>query len=299
MPRPPVRYETMDIRLLEYLLEIEKYGNISKAAEEIHISQSALSQNLAKVETSLNTPLFCRRDKRLTPTKAGEIYLANARRMIEVQNNTMDSIQKLMKNKDKTIRFAMAPYFSATFGKRILSWLKRQYPEIIFEMAEIDSLLCEEALANEVMDVAIHCMPLKNCGFEQVLLYTEHFSLCVPDEMSWGGREIDPDAMSLCPLILPIKGTFFRQYFERFIKKQRYQFTGTYKTQTLNGARRMIEQGYGLSFLPSRMVHAYAGYQIYEVPDLTPCDVYFSYREDHPKSALLREILGIFRRGID
>ncbi len=289
----------MDIRLLEYLLQIEKQGNISKAAQEIHISQSALSQNLAKIEASLNTPLFYRKDKRLTPTRAGEIYLANARRMVEVEKNTMDSIADLMRNKDRTIRFGMTPYFSATFGKRILSRLKRRYPDMIFEIAEIDSLLCEEALANQVMDAAIHCMSLKNGSLEQVLLYTEQFSLCVPDEMSWGGREIDPDAMSLCPLILPVKGTFFRQYLERFIKKQRYQFTGTYKTQTLDGARRLMEQGYGLSFLPARMVHAYGGYQIYQVPELPPCDVYFSYREEHDKSAMLKDILEIFLGGID
>ena len=55
MPRARGRCETMDIRLLEYLLQIEKQGNISKAAQEIHISQSALSQNLAKIEASLNT----------------------------------------------------------------------------------------------------------------------------------------------------------------------------------------------------------------------------------------------------
>ena len=65
----------MDIRIMEYMKAIEEEGSISKAAERVHISQSALSQSLAKLEQELGTPLFERSDKRWVPTEAGDLYL--------------------------------------------------------------------------------------------------------------------------------------------------------------------------------------------------------------------------------
>ena len=59
----------MDVRLLEYMLVLERLGSVSAAAEEIHISQSALSQSLARLEKSLHTQLFVRANRKLTPRK--------------------------------------------------------------------------------------------------------------------------------------------------------------------------------------------------------------------------------------
>lgn len=85
----------MELKQLEYILAIEEYGNISKAANALFISQSALNQQLIHLEQELNTKLFIRNNRNLRPTQAGIIYLQNAHEIIKIKKNTYSLLQDL------------------------------------------------------------------------------------------------------------------------------------------------------------------------------------------------------------
>ena len=63
----------MDLILREYILKIAEEQNITRAAEKLFITQSALNQQLLKLEKELGTPLFYRSRTNCRPTHAGEI----------------------------------------------------------------------------------------------------------------------------------------------------------------------------------------------------------------------------------
>lgn len=65
----------MDFKELEYMIVIAQEKNISKAAERLYVSQSALSQALLKVEDRLGVSLFARKNRQYIPTCEGELYL--------------------------------------------------------------------------------------------------------------------------------------------------------------------------------------------------------------------------------
>ena len=85
----------MDLYHLEYIVEIGKTGNISKAAENLHISQPTLSIYLNKLERSLAVPLFIRKKNLLVPTEAGEKYVDACRRILSIRD--VEKLQKLLK----------------------------------------------------------------------------------------------------------------------------------------------------------------------------------------------------------
>ena len=58
----------MDLRLIEYIVAIEKYGNMTEAAEHLFVTPSALNQQLLKLEKELDVPLFTRSKRRMVPT---------------------------------------------------------------------------------------------------------------------------------------------------------------------------------------------------------------------------------------
>lgn len=72
----------MDIKILEYIIEIAEKRSISKAAESLYLSQPVLSRHLAKIENELGARLFIRRHSELELTDAGKIYLNNARAIL-------------------------------------------------------------------------------------------------------------------------------------------------------------------------------------------------------------------------
>ncbi|MCI8960744.1 MAG: LysR family transcriptional regulator [Lachnospiraceae bacterium] len=76
----------MLLKELEYLSEIAKYENLSQAARELNVTQSALSQCLASLEADLGMALFSRVKNRLRITPEGILYLQTARKMLDVRN---------------------------------------------------------------------------------------------------------------------------------------------------------------------------------------------------------------------
>ena len=72
----------MYLKEVEYMLKIAEEQNITRAAEKLFITPSALTQQLTRLESDLGVPLFHRDRRGCIPTEAGEIYLQAAREMM-------------------------------------------------------------------------------------------------------------------------------------------------------------------------------------------------------------------------
>ena len=86
----------MDTMIFSYLLAVKEQGNISKAAEKMFISQSAVSQQLAKIQKELGVKIFEKKEGILIPTSAGKIVLRTAEQVLNVERDMEDRIKKLM-----------------------------------------------------------------------------------------------------------------------------------------------------------------------------------------------------------
>jgi len=120
----------MEFKILEYLLAIEKYENISTAAKELYVTPSALTQQLSKLENNVGASLFLRKSRKMIPTAAGQIYLKFAHQVAEQENNTLLQIQDLSENPVGTYRIGLTyDHGSDVFG-RIYEPFRNKYPGI-------------------------------------------------------------------------------------------------------------------------------------------------------------------------
>ena len=101
----------MKLEQLPYILEIASCQNLSGAAQKLGISQPALSKYLSNLEGELGMELFQRYRKKLYPTPAGFLYLDMARRMQEIQEKTLSSMNLLHTAQTEYLHW----YFSASW----------------------------------------------------------------------------------------------------------------------------------------------------------------------------------------
>lgn len=85
----------MDTRQIEYILQIAEENNITHAAAKLFITQSALNQQLIKLENELGTPLFHRSRTNWHLTEAGKVYVENAKEMMRIKRETYQKIHDL------------------------------------------------------------------------------------------------------------------------------------------------------------------------------------------------------------
>lgn len=93
-----LRENTMNLQQIKYIIAISEELNISKAAEKMFISQSAMSQQLMNLENELGTKLFERGERTLRITKAGSIYLNAAKAILNIERSFQNEMDYLRAN---------------------------------------------------------------------------------------------------------------------------------------------------------------------------------------------------------
>ena len=94
----------MDIRQLRYFNTVVHLENISKAAEHLHISQSALTKQIQHLESEIGTPLFDRNGKKITLNKAGMRFYDSSEQILHELQSAKDDLEMLVSKKNSRIR---------------------------------------------------------------------------------------------------------------------------------------------------------------------------------------------------
>ncbi|MBS0317202.1 MAG: LysR family transcriptional regulator [Proteobacteria bacterium] len=97
----------MNTRQLRHLLAVIEAGSISGAAQQVHLSQPALSRSLRALEDELRAPLFDRVDRRLVPTPFAQAYLARARRIVSEEAEGLRELALMHSGRAGSLAFGM------------------------------------------------------------------------------------------------------------------------------------------------------------------------------------------------
>ena len=90
-----------DSRMIEYILTIAEEQSLTRAAERLYITQSALSQQLSKLQKQGLPPLFEYKEGKMLPTDAGKIYLNGARTVMSLKAQCERELTALPKQSEK------------------------------------------------------------------------------------------------------------------------------------------------------------------------------------------------------
>lgn len=119
----------MNTRQYYYLSTIANYGNLSHAAQALHVSPSALSKFLAECERTFGFALFLRYNRRLYPTAVGRYVVECAQKILDEQNRMLLTMKEVTGGNRKAIRLATAPNRGAIIFSRIYNQFSRRYPD--------------------------------------------------------------------------------------------------------------------------------------------------------------------------
>ena len=120
----------MRLRSIEYFLAIVREGSFSAAAEKLYISQSALSQQIKKLERELGGTLFDRSKHTAELTDVGALFVEDGGQILQIYQHTLRRIREIQDPAAGMVRFGISPFYSRYYLPSILPPLHRQYPDI-------------------------------------------------------------------------------------------------------------------------------------------------------------------------
>jgi DNA-binding transcriptional LysR family regulator len=138
--------KALDLDVLAMIVAVADTGNISRAAEVVHRSQSAVSMQIKTLETALGKPLFVRRPRSVTPTQDGEVLLTFARRMLALRDEAWAAVVR----PDVTGRVVIGvpDDYASSLLPSILKKFSATYPKVEIQVVGLPSV----ALAPMVKD---------------------------------------------------------------------------------------------------------------------------------------------------
>lgn len=171
----------MDTKQIEYILTIAEENNITHAAARLFITQSALNQQLLKLEKELGTPLFHRSRNNFHLTEAGEIYVQNAKEMLRIKRDTYQRILDLTESKCGRLSVGFTAGRGITMFTAAYSLFHQTYPNIKIVPLEANVRTQQKLIAQGDLDIGF--LTLTDADRSQDVyetIYTEELFIAIP-----------------------------------------------------------------------------------------------------------------------
>lgn len=130
----------MDLKQLEYILAIDKYKNMTEAAQKLFVTPSAISQQILRLEEELGAQLFIRTKKQMFPTTAGQICLETARQMLALRQSAVTQIQDLSGGESGTYHIGLAVDHGSSVFARVYPHFHEIYPRVQLRCSQLLSV---------------------------------------------------------------------------------------------------------------------------------------------------------------
>jgi DNA-binding transcriptional LysR family regulator len=175
----------MELRQLEYFIAVADEMNFSRAAQRVHVVQSALSTSVSKLERELGVELFNRSKQQIKLTAAGELFRDHARRILHSARLAKDSINDYLGELSGTVEVGSLISFGALDVPKVLGEFHRSYPfvQIMLRLSPTGSMPHLAAVADGTLDLAFVSAPDRfPTGIDMRLLAEEPMVfVCRPD----------------------------------------------------------------------------------------------------------------------
>ncbi|WP_284638789.1 LysR family transcriptional regulator [Paenibacillus silviterrae] len=246
----------MELRQLQYALQIAIDKNFSRAAEKLHIAQPSLSQQLSKLEKELGVLLFQRTTNSVEVTHAGSLFVEKAQSildMVEQLKREMEDISQMRKGK---LVVGSLPITGAHVLPLVLPVFQTRYPEIEIVLVEETSANLEHLTGIGQVDISLLSLPLADDSLTYETVIEEQIVLALPPQhpltRSGSGHPIDIAALRSEPFIALKKGQGFRQ-----ITLELCQTAGgftpkiVFESSNIETVQSLVAAGMGIAFVPN------------------------------------------------
>ena len=247
----------MDLSQLENIIAIAEEKNIARAAERKFLTQSALNQQLLRLEKELGTPLFERKYHSLELTPAGNAYIMTAREMLKMKDDTYKIIQDIARNDAGEISIAFTPEKGAIFFADVYTAFRKKYPKFTFRTYEarvprIMQLLLKQEITYGLITYSEH--NIKESRLDYIDLAREYLILAIPAYLARESEDelpsIDMSLLADEQYILASKNTNIRSMIDYILNTHNISPNILIETGSSITQFNMVRNGLGIAFLP-------------------------------------------------
>jgi LysR family transcriptional regulator, nitrogen assimilation regulatory protein len=236
----------MDLRQLRYFVGIVQAGSLSRAADQLHVAQSAISHHLASLESELDRQLVTRGPKGILLTEAGTVLYRHAEAILRHVEFAKQDAVNVRNAPSGRVSVGFPISLVALLGYELLVRMHGAYPHIVLHLTDANSSLLRERLVNGRLDIAVLYADHPERGLViEPLLLEELFYVTADPDIS----PIRIADVAQHPLLLAGPGSAIQRTVQEALKKHGLTVTPISEIDTLSTLRQAVASGIGNTIL--------------------------------------------------
>jgi DNA-binding transcriptional LysR family regulator len=261
----------MDSRYLKAFIAVTETGSFSAAAENLHLTQPAISKRIALLEEQLGVLLFDRAGRQISPTQAGQIFLPRAREILQAVTNAQRAIDDLQGEVRGKLSIATSHHIGL---HRLPPWLKdfsKRYPDVKLDLHFLDSEQAYQEVLQGRFDLAVITLAEDHdprIAAEPLWIDRLEF-VAAPGHPLTRRKHISIEDLSGCPAIMPDANTYTTRLVRKVFDQQQQTLDVTMVTNHLDTIKMMVSIGLGWGVLPETMLDEKLSSLDVDTPTLT------------------------------
>ncbi|MEY8355654.1 LysR family transcriptional regulator [Lachnospiraceae bacterium 54-53] len=245
----------MNIHNLKMFIRTAETGSISKAAEQMNISQSALSQQLRAMEQEVGARLFERNYNGVIPTEIGALVYSRALEILSSYDRMFADIANAQSH-NKTIKIFASPYAYSYALPCTFYHIKNNYPEYTLQVEVMPSNVIEEKITKEQADMGIIIGKPRDRSLSVKKIFSDQVFLVAGEKMEVPSQ-LNCQELYNYPLLMLVKTHKTRLELDKKLNKTGIlinQLHIPYTLESTESIKLSAINGFGLAFLPYRAI---------------------------------------------
>lgn len=156
----------MDLRVLRSFVTVCRLGNITRAAEQLFISQPALTRQIKELEEELGCKLFYRNTRNLSLTENGFQFLVRAEEILSIVQIAKEELTEKNESLRGIVRIGVVESRVMKFLSNHVMAFRQQYPHVKFEIYSVTEMISDRSIDENKMDLALLIEPVERAKYQ-------------------------------------------------------------------------------------------------------------------------------------
>lgn len=242
--------DSMNLRQLKYFVGVVEAGNMTRAAEQLHVAQTALGMQIRQLEEDLGVCLLVRHSRGIEPTKAGTLLHARALTILKQVDEARQEVANCDKENSEAIRLGITPALMLSIGTELALAARETLPQVRLSLREAMShVLVEMLTRGEVDFILCYDVPDTPQILRLALLQDDLVLVTTPSPQ--GDAPISFVEALKQQLAMPEGGDTIRQAVLRIASDLGIELKVAYEVRSISAMKNLVTRGAAASILPA------------------------------------------------
>ncbi|UJL46210.1 LysR family transcriptional regulator [Virgibacillus sp. NKC19-16] len=242
----------MELKQIKYFIEVAKQEHVTRAADTLHVAQSAVSRQIFNLEAELGVDLFIREGRNVRLTSIGKVFLDRMENAIHVIDDVSQIIEEYTDPEMGTIHIGFPSSVASYILPTAISAFRERYPNVKFKLNQESYYELKQAVIKGEINMALlGPVPVKEKKLEGTILFSENMAALLPASHPLAGsdslhlNELRDDSFVLFP-----ENFVLRNITIDACRQLGFEPNVSFEGKDIDAIKGLVSAGLGVSLIP-------------------------------------------------